>query len=100
MKTLAFTALAAATLATAAPAQTANCGDRDFVIERLASRYGETRQGIGLGANNQLMEVFASADTGTWTITFTNPNGVTCLIASGQNFALLAEDLVSLDPGA
>ena len=66
--------------------QRRNCGDRTVVVERLAEGYGETRQSIGLGANNVVFEVFASNETGTWTITMTMPNGVTCLMASGVAF--------------
>lgn len=70
-----------------------NCGPRENVVERLATGFGETRQSIGLGANNALIEVFASDDTGTWTITVTSANGVTCLIASGKSYETLAEAL-------
>ncbi|MGJ8604444.1 MAG: hypothetical protein ACSHXH_10000 [Marivita sp.] len=70
-----------------------NCAPRDLVMERLASAYGETRQSIGLGQNNTMVEVFASTDTGTWTITVTTAAGVTCLVASGQAFEVLAETL-------
>jgi hypothetical protein len=62
------------------------CAERARVVERLSSTYGETVQSMGLGANNGMMEVFASEETGTWTITVTMPNGLTCLIASGQAF--------------
>ncbi|MGC8202172.1 hypothetical protein ACP2AV_05650 [Aliiroseovarius sp. PTFE2010] len=85
--------LAAATLST--PAAAANqCAKRDQVVTRLETKYGETRQSIGLGANNGVVEVFASPDTGTWTITVTMPSGVTCLVASGQAFETLAEATV------
>lgn len=70
-----------------------NCAPRDLVVERLASAYGETRQSIGIGQNNVVIEVFASTDTGTWTITVTNTAGTTCLVASGQAFETLAEAL-------
>lgn len=73
--------------------QARNCGPRNLVVTRLAEGYGETRQSMGLGANNAVMEVFASEDSGTWTITVTSPNGVTCLVASGQDFEELAEAL-------
>lgn len=80
--------------ATQVPAQSAqNCGPRDLVLNRLADTYGESRQALGLGGNNSLVEVFASQETGTWTITVTLPNGVTCLVASGQAFETLAEAL-------
>lgn len=71
-----------------------NCGLRDLVVERLAIKYGESRQSIGLGANNQVVEVFASLETGTWTITVTTPSGMTCLVASGQSFETLSEAAV------
>ena len=63
------------------------------MVDRLADRYGESRQSIGLGANNAVVEVFASSETGTWTITVTTPQGLTCLVASGQAFEALAEAL-------
>jgi hypothetical protein len=70
-----------------------NCAPRQIVLERLATKYGETRQSIGLGANNAVVEMFASTETGTWTITVTTPEGLTCLVASGQSFETLAEAL-------
>lgn len=70
-----------------------NCAPRDAVLGRLATGYGETRQSMGLGSNNAVVEVFASDETGTWTITVTMPNGMTCLVASGQAFEELAEAL-------
>ena len=69
------------------------CAPRDVVLDRLAKTFGETRQSIGLGANNQMVEVFASMETGSWTITVTQPGGITCLVASGQAFETLAEVL-------
>jgi hypothetical protein len=74
------------------------CAMRKDVLARLATAYGETRQSIGLGENNQVVEVFASPETGTWTITVTNPNGLTCLVASGQAFEDVAKETVAGDP--
>lgn len=74
-------------------AQQANCADRDRVVERLASSYGETRQSIGLAPNNSVFENFANLETGTWTITVTNASGMTCLVASGQAYEPVEEDL-------
>ena len=73
--------------------QNRNCGPRDLVVTRLAEGFGETRQSMGLAANNAVIEVFASLVSGTWTITVTAPNGMTCLVASGQAFETLAEAL-------
>ena len=73
--------------------QMRNCAPRQVVVERLAGGYGETRQSIGLGAQGAVVEVFASNETGTWTITVTAPTGVTCLVASGQSFEAVEEAL-------
>lgn len=70
-----------------------NCAARAAVVEQLASRYGESRRAIGIAANNAVMELFASAETGSWTLTVTLPSGLTCLLASGESFEALAEPL-------
>lgn len=69
---------------------TQNCAPRDRVVARLAESFGETRQSIGLAPNNGVVEVFASRETGSWTITVTMPTGVTCLVASGQSYEKFA----------
>lgn len=74
-------------------AQGRNCGERELVVTRLAEAYGETRQSIGLGANNAVVEVFASDATGSWTIIVTMPSGMTCLVASGMAYEELTEEL-------
>lgn len=95
MKELAYATLGFLLLAAAGAEaqQNRNCGPRDAVLKRLADGYGETRQSIGLGANNAVVETFASTETGTWTITVTMPNGMTCLVASGQAYEELTEEL-------
>ena len=70
-----------------------SCAPHAAVVEHLAQGYGETRQSIGLGANNAVVEVFASDETGTWSITVTAPGGLTCLVASGQSFENVTEVL-------
>lgn len=70
----------------ATPAPASGCAPREVVVERLAERYGESRRSIGLGASGAMMEVFASDRTGTWTITVTTAQGLTCLMASGEAF--------------
>jgi len=89
----AFVALVAVS-ATGALAQNSNqCGPREVILAQLAARYGEARKAVGLAANNAVVELFANAESGTWTITGTLPSGVTCLIASGESFEALAEVL-------
>ncbi len=68
--------------ATAAQAQTA-CGSRDVIVEKLDEKYGERRRGGGLSGPKGLIEIWASEETGTWTILKTTPNGLTCVMALG-----------------
>lgn len=70
-----------------------HCAERDQVVARLADKYGESRQALGLGAQGAMVEIFASESSGSWTITITMPNGATCLMATGQAFETLAEVL-------
>lgn len=68
-----------------AEAQTQSpCAERNQLVLRLEERYGETLQSMGLNQNNSLLEVYASEETGTWTILMTRPDGLSCLIAAGQ----------------
>lgn len=85
--------LTASFAATSVDAQNRNCGPHDAVIAHLATKYGESRQMMGLAANNMVMEVFVSEESGSWTITATNSSGVACLVASGTNADLAALDL-------
>ena len=74
--------LAGVSAGNAQPARTI-CGERDMVVDTITDRFGETRQSWGLGPNNRIVEIFASEETGTWTITITSPDGTTCLVAAG-----------------
>jgi len=75
-------------------AQTRNmCADRTAVIEKLTKKFGETRRSMGLAANSGIVELHASDDTGSWTITVTHPNGITCLITAGGSFETVEEEL-------
>lgn len=72
---------------------TGNCAPHEDVIALLADRWGESRQSIALSSRGAVVEVFASHDSGTWTITVTNPGGPTCLVASGQAYQEVSETL-------
>lgn len=81
-------------------AQGGNCGPHAVVTERLAERYGESRQVIAMTSDQSVMEVFASDSTGSWTITITRAGQPTCLVAAGQNYQHVAEALGVEDEGA
>lgn len=77
--------LAALLLAPPARAQP-SCAAHQTIADQLATRFGETRHSMGLAADATVMELYASRDTGTWTLTVTLPNGLTCLVAAGDHF--------------
>ncbi len=79
-----------ACLATPASAQLV-CADRGTVIARLAEKFGETRQSIGLANSGLIVEMWASAETGTWTFIATRPDGIACRIGSGTGFETISE---------
>lgn len=54
-------------------------------VKKLTTEYKEQQIGIGLRGPTQLYELFVSEE-GTWTILKTEPNGRTCIMASGDNW--------------
>ena len=84
--------LGALVLAGEPAAAEVRCGPRAEVIEMLGERYAETRRGIGVAGSTQVLEVYAS-DEGSWTVLVTDPEGRTCLVASGQGWEDLREVL-------
>jgi hypothetical protein len=89
--TAAMAILAATSFSSSPTAAQSLCGAREAVVDMLGTRYGETVRSLGLAGRDRIVEVFASDETGTWTILVTNTAGVTCLVASGQHYEQLAE---------
>lgn len=77
-------------------AEAAQCAPRDQVVAGLATGFDEVRRGAGLTAGPdgqaQVLEIYAS-EAGSWTIVVTLPDGRTCLVASGQGWEVLEEEL-------
>ncbi len=69
------------------------CAAHQLVADQLARKYGEARRSIGLASDNTVMELYASSQTGTWTMTVTLPSGLTCLVGSGDNFETTKDTL-------
>ncbi|MBV1926768.1 MAG: hypothetical protein KUG62_06390 [Rhodobacteraceae bacterium] len=76
--------------ATAPPALAApNCELRETVIQQLSTKYSEQLAVGGLQkvqGTQTLMEIWASVETGTFTVLLTNPNGISCIVAAGTNY--------------
>jgi hypothetical protein len=82
--------LAALGVLAASPAfaqQAAQCAERPVVLKTLAEKFQEKPVGMGLASNGGIIEVLSQGDAGkTWTILITMPNGMTCLVAAGENW--------------
>jgi hypothetical protein len=48
-------------------------------------------------SNGNVLQVFASPDTGTWTIVSIAPSGLSCVLAAGQSWEI---NLAALGPAA
>ncbi len=72
------------------------CGDRGAIVASLEKTYSEAPVSMGLGSNGTIIEVFASP-SGTFTIILTRPNGLTCVMAAGENWEDLPKRLVGAE---
>jgi hypothetical protein len=98
-------AFAAATLtllgANLAHAGTPRCAPHADMLSVLAKQYGEAPQAVGIvnGARSAVIEILSSKQ-GSFTILVTQPNGMACILAAGQEFEEVPDHLASLDPHA
>jgi hypothetical protein len=84
---VAAAALMMASVASAqAQAQAPACVKRTDLIKHLSAKYHEAPAAVGLADNGSLLEVFASKSGETWTVTVTMPNGISCMVATGQDW--------------
>ena len=63
-----------------------NCFPRDEFLTGLSDRYEEKPVAVGLANTGQILEVFRSRDGATWTIILTDPEGISCLAAVGEDW--------------
>lgn len=77
---------AAMVLVSPAVADERTCAPREEIVKLLTDRYGEVPSGRGLSeSGDAAFEMFRSR-TGTWTITMTTTNGLTCVMAAGKDW--------------
>ena len=66
------------------------CGDRQAVLDNLEARYFEVPEDRGLGNTGNVIEVLVSP-SGSFTILYTLPNGLACVLAAGENWGPVAK---------
>ena len=78
------------TTASTATAQSI-CGKRNDIISQLErkSPHGEHRRSVGVQQGRGVVEVYASAESGTWRILVTDARGMSCLMAAGEGFEVI-----------
>ncbi len=77
-------------------AEASQCAPREQVVAGLATGFDEVRRGAGLTRSNQgqaqVFELYTSA-AGSWTILVTLPDGISCLVTSGEAWQDMADQL-------
>ena len=66
------------------------CYSHTEVARQLQGSYAEAPVSLGVQSNDNLLQVFASATTGSWTIVSITPDGVACVLAVGNNWESMA----------
>jgi hypothetical protein len=71
------------------------CGSHQSITENLEKSYSEAPVSMGITSGGGIIEAFSSPK-GTWTLVITQPNGMSCLIAAGQDWEELPKpELIS-----
>ena len=68
------------------------CNTRDSILADLASRYQEAPIAMGVTSSGGLIEVLSDGKGGTWSIIVSGPDGIACLIASGDGWRAVKFD--------
>ncbi len=62
------------------------CFQREALISTLSTKYSEAPTGGGMQNQSQLIEVWTSPKSGSFTIFVTQANGVSCVVATGKHW--------------
>jgi hypothetical protein len=86
---LSICALVSANCLAPASAAPLPCSKRDDLVKLLDGKYREGLSGFGLAGQTNLVEVYVSKQ-GSFTILATTPQGISCIIATGQSWEKVA----------
>jgi hypothetical protein len=71
------------------PPALVTCMMSEKLARMLADEFGEVPLARGLNDDGTLLTVFAAEGTSSWTMTLTQPTGVSCIIAGGKGFEVM-----------
>lgn len=72
--------------AAAADPQATTCGPHTDVVKALGDRFHETQSAMALTSAGTLLEVLTADGGATWTIIVSRPDGLSCVVAAGQDW--------------
>lgn len=61
------------------------CNEHDFVVKQFKDNLGEAPAARGITEDGWLFELLVS-ERGSWSVLLTQPDGTSCLVASGSDF--------------
>jgi hypothetical protein len=71
------------------------CANRDVIVTKLQQDFSEAPSALGMSDNGAVIEVLASKDGTTWTILMTTPDGVSCVVATGEAWEPFPADQIA-----
>lgn len=71
------------------------CAEHNSMVKALEEKYRETLSQYGLAGKTNLVEIFIS-NAGSFTILATRPDGLSCVVATGDNWEKQLKNLTSL----
>jgi hypothetical protein len=78
--------VSAVVLAGTAVAAPVYCGPRQAMLTKLANSLHQQPSSVALTNDGQLLEVVKSETNLAWAILITSPQGLSCIIAAGDNW--------------
>jgi hypothetical protein len=81
-----FVSAVAALSSISAAALAGNCARRENVVAALAKHHGEIPVVRAIVDQIKILEIFTSKGGKTWSVVVTRADGLSCLMASGQNW--------------
>ena len=73
-------------VSTGPPAHAVTCMPRTDLVAKLTTAYAEKLTARGLQNESSIVEVWASAETGSYTILLSRANGISCVISAGTHW--------------
>ena len=61
------------------------CEDRDALVSKLKEIYHESHVASGLESASKMVEIWTGS-SGSWTILVTRASGISCVVATGNNW--------------